>query len=148
MLLIRDAEVADAAELAPLMEALGYPADPATLRERLIRLQATDATGRVLVARLGGVLLGFATLHCTPTLHRPTWVGRITGIAVVPEGRKAGVGRRLVEEAERYFLSLGLTRIEVTSGPTHEQAHPFYRRLGYNDEGIRFAKPLRKPRRA
>jgi GNAT superfamily N-acetyltransferase len=141
-LLIRDAEVSDAAELAPLLETLGYPADVPALRERLIRLQATDPTGRVIVAHLGGALLGFATLHCTPALHRPTWVGRITGLAVMPEGRRAGVGRRLVEEAERYFGSLGLTRVEVTSGPAHERAHPFYRHLGYRDEGIRFAKSL------
>jgi ribosomal protein S18 acetylase RimI-like enzyme len=69
-------------------------------------------------------------------------VGRITGLAVMAEGRRAGVGRRLVEEAERYFASLGLTRVEVTSGPAHERAHPFYRHLGYRDEGIRFAKSL------
>lgn len=143
-LTIRDATPDDVPELVPLLEALGYSADAATIRERLDHLRASDLTGRVIVAVLGSELLGFATLHCTPTLHRPTAVGRITGIAVTGDGRGNGVGRQLVEAAETHFAALGVTRIEVTSGPTHEPAYGFYRHLGYLDQGLRFAKPLPK----
>jgi len=90
----------------------------------------------------GDQLVGFAVLHCTPALHRPTAVGRITAIAVLPSLQGGGVGRALLNAAERYFRELGLTRIEVTSGPTHADAYPFYRRLGYADQGVRFANSL------
>ncbi len=142
---IRDAVPEDAPGLVPLLGALGYPAQAAAVGERLRRLLSSDATGRVLVAVLDTELLGFVTLHCTPTLHHPTAIGRITGIAVAATERGHGVGRHLVEAAERHFTALGLCRIEVTSGPTHEAAYEFYRRLGYADQGLRFAKPLPQP---
>jgi len=141
-LTIRDAGPDDAAALRPLLDALGYPADVESIRERLRTLLATDPGARVLVAAIDGELVGFATLHTTPVLHRATPVGRITGIAVRGSARGAGVGRELVKAAESHFRQQGLRRVEVTSGPTHEQAYPFYRRLGYADQGERFAKPL------
>jgi ribosomal protein S18 acetylase RimI-like enzyme len=139
---IRHAAPEDANGLAPLLDALGYPADIETIASRLRALAAADPQGRVLVATQGEQLIGFATLHSTPVLHRATPVGRITGIAVLPSARAVGVGRELLRAAEAYFRALGLERIEVTSGPMHEQAYAFYRRLGYIDQGVRFAKGL------
>ena len=139
---VRDATSEDAEQLVPLLETLGYGADPVTIADRLHRLLAIDPTGRVLVAADGHQLVGFAVLHCTPALHRPTAVGRITAIAVRPSVQGSGVGRALLRAAEDYFRELGLTRIEVTSGPTHARAYVFYRRLGYEDQGVRFAKGL------
>ena len=66
----------------------------------------------------------------------------MTALAVLPASRRAGVGRQLIEACERHFAALGLERIEVTSGPLHEQAYAFYRRLGYEDQGLRFAKQI------
>lgn len=141
---IREATPGDAEALVPLMDCFGYPADTDTIRARVLALRASDPTGRILVAESAGRLLGFMTLHLTPTLHRPTVVGRITALAVLPENRGSGAGRLLVEAAEEYFATLGLSRIEVTSGPMHAPAHSFYRHLAYEDQGVRFAKVLTK----
>jgi GNAT superfamily N-acetyltransferase len=142
---VRDATVDDAAALVPLLDALGYPADPATIRARLPALGAVGTADRVLVAEADGALLGFAALHATPTLHRGAPVGRITGLAVLPDRHGVGVGRRLVEAAEAHFRACGAERMEVTSGPSHQPAHAFYRHLGYDDQGVRFAKSLLDP---
>jgi GNAT superfamily N-acetyltransferase len=141
---IREATPGDAEALVPVMACFGHPADPETIRARLLLLRAGDPTGRILVAESAGRLLGFMTLHLTPTLHRPTVVGRITALAVLPESRGSNAGRRLVEAAEEYFAGLGLSRVEVTSGPMHAPAHSFYRHLAYEDQGVRFAKVLTK----
>ena len=141
-IIVRDAVAADADSLVPLLSALGYPADALTIADRLRDLHAADETGRVLVAMDGDQCVGFAVLHSTPVLHRATPVGRITGIAVRPSVQGRGVGRELLRAAEAHFRALGLERIEVTSGPTHVGAYPFYRRLGYVDQGVRFAKSL------
>jgi GNAT superfamily N-acetyltransferase len=141
-ILVRDMTTEDAGQVVPLLEALGYGADPATIAARLRALTAADPTGRVLVAASGSRLVGFAVLHTTPALHRPTPVGRITAIAVLPSAQGTGVGKDLVRAAEDYFRQLGLGRIEVTSGPAHQPAYAFYRRLGYLDQGVRFAKNL------
>jgi GNAT superfamily N-acetyltransferase len=143
--LIRDATLDDAPALAPLLRALGYPADPAAIRARLRSLGAVGPADRVLVAEQNGTLQGFAALHATPTLHRGTPVGRITGLAVLPDRHGRGVGRLLVEAAEAHFRACGAERMEVTSGPAHQPAHEFYRHLGYDDQGVRFAKSLAQP---
>lgn len=139
---IRDARPEDAEAMAPLLDALGYPAEAAVIRARCAALQRDDPTARILLATVEGRVLGLATLHVTPVIHRATGIGRITALAVLPEAQGAGIGRRLVAEAERHFVSAGLRRVEVTSGPTHRMAHEFYRRLGYDDHGVRFAKPI------
>jgi ribosomal protein S18 acetylase RimI-like enzyme len=139
---VRDAVPDDAPALAPLLTVLGYPTEPGVLRERLTGLLAEDRTARVLLAAVGDQVLGFITLHATPVLHRSTPVGRITALAVAPGHQGLGVGRRLVEAAEAHFASLGFRRIEVTSGTTHQRAYAFYRRLGYEDQGVRFARVL------
>ena len=87
-------------------------------------------------------VLGLMTLHVTPVIHRATPVGRITVLVVAPDAQGTGVGRALVEAAERHFLALGLERVEVTSGLTHVPAYDFYRHLGYQDHGVRFARVL------
>ena len=141
-IIVRDATPGDATGIVPLLDALGYPADRETIAVRLNALRLVDPAGRVLVAVEGDQVVGFATLHSTPVLHRATGVGRITGIAVRPSVQGRGVGRELLRAAEGHFRAQGLERIEVTSGPTHQAAYQFYRRLGYLDQGVRFAKSL------
>jgi uncharacterized membrane protein/GNAT superfamily N-acetyltransferase len=139
---IREGTGEDAGELSALLDTLGYPADADTVRARLEALRAADPGGRLLVAVAGGRVIGFAALHTTPVLHRPSAVGRITGIAVHPSVQGSGVGGELLRAAEEHFRALGLVRVEVTSGPMHAAAHVFYRRQGYADQGVRFAKAL------
>jgi ribosomal protein S18 acetylase RimI-like enzyme len=140
---IRALAPTDAAALLPLLDALGYPTTESVLRGRLESMFATDPSTRIIGAvSIDGTLVGFACLHETPVPHRPTPVARITALAVLPDTRGSGAGRALVEAAEAHFRSRGLARLEVTSGDNHASAHPFYRHLGYTDQGIRFAKEL------
>ena len=141
-MVIRDATHDDAESLGGLLSTLGYPTDVTAIRARLDALHATDPTGRIIVAVAADQVVGFAALHATPVLHRPTAVGRLTGSAVQPAFQGGGVGGELLRAAEEYFQGIGLGRIEVTSGPMHTPAHLFYRRHGYVDQGVRFAKTL------
>jgi ribosomal protein S18 acetylase RimI-like enzyme len=139
---IRDARADDAPAIAPLLETLGYASDPDLIRQRWATLLKTDPTARVLVGEVDGQVLGVAALHVTPVLHRPTPVGRVTALAVLPASQGTGVGRALIEAAERHFAATGLERIEITSGLSHRPAYDFYRHLGYEDHGLRFAKAI------
>jgi ribosomal protein S18 acetylase RimI-like enzyme len=140
---IRDLSPANAESLLPLLATLGYPSDEALLRSRIARMFESDPSTRVIGAVVDDTVVGFACLHETPVPHRPTAVGRITAIAVLPGTRGTGAGRSLVEAAEAHFVARGIERLEVTSGENHAAAHPFYRHLGYTDQGIRFAKALK-----
>lgn len=139
---VRDLSPADAPALLPLLETLGYPTDAPTLAGRLATMLAQDASARVIGADGNGGIVGFAALHETLVPHRPTAVGRITAIGVLPGARGSGAGRALVEAAEAHFAAKGIARVEVTSGEHHADAHPFYLHLGYTNQGIRFAKAI------
>ena len=141
---IRDASAADAAEVARLLALLGHTAPPGN---HAARLAAHLALGeRVLVASrspaASAPLLGVATLHVTPMLHRAGPVGRITALVVDDDARGQGVGRALVDAAESQLATQGCPLIEITSNRQRTDAHAFYERLGYTATSFRFAKTL------
>ncbi|MEQ7873940.1 GNAT family N-acetyltransferase [Sphingomonas sp. ASV193] len=136
-MIVRDAAVGDAARLAELIALLGHEVTVEGVAARLSRVHPPQ-----LVAEVGGRVVGLCGLAVTEHLHRETPVGRITILVVDAEVRGRGVGRRLVEEAERRLAALGCAMVEVTSNHRLTEAHAFYARLGYDQPSLRFAKPL------
>ena len=137
---IRDARPDDAPAMAVLLDQLGYPAPAATIAARLGAYR--DAGEVALVAARGADVVGLATVHVTPVLHRPTPVGRLTMLVIAEHERGRGVGRALVEAAERAVAARGCALIEVTSNRARTDAHAFYERLGYEPTSVRFKKSL------
>jgi ribosomal protein S18 acetylase RimI-like enzyme len=142
--IIRLATAADAAPLATLLEELGFPAPAEVVITRLRDLAIRGE--RVLVAEVEQTVKGFVSVHVTPVLHRPTPVGRLTALVVKASSRGMGIGRALVEAAERDLRGRGCGLIEVTSHRSLESAHGFYQRLGYEITSYRFRKKLAAPR--
>jgi len=128
--------------MAPLLAELGHPAPPEELAGRLRELLALSSTERVWVAETAGEILGVAAVHLARTLHRPRPVGRITVLVVAPQAQGRGLGRALVAVCERQLADWGAERVELTSGTHRLEAHEFYRRLGYRQEGVKFARRL------
>jgi ribosomal protein S18 acetylase RimI-like enzyme len=77
-----------------------------------------------------------------PLIHRDLPVGRITAMVVRADRRGAGVGRRLEEELEAIARREGCGRIDLTSRHHREEAHAFYRSLGFEETSRRFVKDL------
>ena len=139
-IVVRLARPSDAAALSTLLAELGFPADQTTTEQRLAALERAGET--VLVAVVDDIPSGFASVHTTPVLHRPTALGRITALLVTSSMRGRGVGRALVEAAEEWSRQRGCALIEVTSNQRLTTAHAFYRHLGFEITSIRFAKLL------
>jgi GNAT superfamily N-acetyltransferase len=146
---VREAEMADAAEVVRLLVQLGHsqpPGDPAA------RLAAFLGQGqRVLVAARspsapGSALLGAVTLHIMPVMHRAGPIGRLTAVVVDESARGKGIGRALVRASEAFLLVRGCAQIEITSNKKRTDAHAFYERLGYAATSVRFAKQIGGPR--
>lgn len=135
---IRDLRPRDIPQLCPLLHELGYPVEPDVLEKRFEEFSAKGETA--LVAERGETIIGLVTLHVTPVLHRPGSVGRITTLVVVKSLHGIGVGRSLMEHAERRLWAQGCVMVEVTSNKQRTDAHSFYEKLGYEQTSFRFAK--------
>ena len=138
---VRNACAGDAPVLAALLGELGFPAPAESIATRLETILGASSEV-VLVATRKGVLLGLATLHITPVLHRPRPVGRLTALVVAEQARGQGVGRALVKAAEQLFAVRGCGFVEVTSNRRLTDAHAFYEHLGYEATSLRFKKEL------
>ena len=138
---VRPARPADAADIGALLGELGYPTSPELARERLAALAGDD--NAVLIAVDGaGRALGVIGLHHMPVLHRGGRVAYITALVTASSARGRGVGRALVESAERWARAAGCRRLTVTSAERRSDAHAFYEACGMPYTGRRFAKPL------
>ena len=142
---VRQAAVADAAEIAACLSALGYGTLASLVTERLTSF-AKSPTDAVFVASISGhvSLLGVVSVHLLPLFHAPGLLGRITSLAVCDEARGKGVGKALVTAAEEWAWAAGARRIEVTSGDHRPAAHAFYQATGYSLDERRFIKHAAK----
>jgi N-acetylglutamate synthase-like GNAT family acetyltransferase len=84
---------------------------------------AQITAGSVRVAEQDGVVVGFAVL-----LERSADACELDGLLVDPDRMRAGVGRRLVEDAKRIARGPGATRIDLVANP---QAVAFYEAVGF-----------------
>src|SRR3954468_22536282 len=122
---IRTATSADAPALAPLLGELGYPQDVDHLAARISQL-ADTCTDAVIAAELDGRVVGIACLHVTAFLHLPgAGRGRLTALVVDAAYRGAGIGRRLLQAAERAAELRGCIALELTSAAHRTAAHRF-----------------------
>lgn len=82
----------------------------------------------VLVAAIDGELVGLCTAYDdieSVRFGRRVWV---EDLAVHPERRSLGIGKRLLDEAKRWAKSRGATHLELDSGEARAAAHRFYER--------------------
>jgi GNAT superfamily N-acetyltransferase len=138
---IRTARPADAPALAGLLAELGYPQAAAELAPQIAALADTD-TDTVLVAEVGGQVIGMASLHVTPLFYERHSRGRITALVVDPNQRRRAVGRHLLEALEAAASRRSCGAVELTTGPHRPGAHRFYLAAGYQDRPHRFFKQL------
>lgn len=135
---LRDAKPADAPRLAELIAELGHEIDAKVVRKNLGPLGKANETP--IVATLGKEVVGLCGIHRMLALHRDHLVGRVNILVVTKAAHGQGIGRMLLEEAERRLRKAGCGRIEITVGEERHAALAFYRHLGYERTTIRFQK--------
>lgn len=119
----------DAAEIARLSTQLGYPADVATMRERLDVL-LEDERQFIHVIAAGERLLGWIAAERRVNLESGDSV-EIVGLVVDEAAQRRGIGQQLVAAVLDWARAQGQRRVVVRSNVVREQSHPFYERLGF-----------------
>jgi len=138
---IRQATLDDAAQIAGLITALGYPTNARDMRARLEGLLA-DPGYVTLVAEQGGEALGVAGACLARFYEKNGLYARLVALVVSEASHGKGVGASLVRAVERWANGKGAVEIFLNSGVQREGAHSFYEKLGYRETGVRFSKEL------
>lgn len=84
-----------------------------------------------VVARCGRTVQGFAGLMYTPD------EAHVTNIAVAPEWRGQGIGRRLLAEVSWIAIGRGLDALTLEVRASNDVAQSLYRQFGFESEGVR-----------
>ena len=125
----REITTGDAAAAAKLSEELGYPVSTEGMEQRIQSL-AGLADHVVYVACLTGEVVGWIDVSVTCHLQEEPRA-EIGGLVVSSTVRGGGIGRVLVECAERWTVHRGLNTLVVRSQISRDAAHRFYIREGF-----------------
>ncbi len=107
--------------------------DPRRDIARKLRVQAD----LFLVACLDGEIIG--SVMAGYDGHR----GWINYLAVLPGRRRAGIGKRLMEEAEARLRAAGCPKINLQVRSTNSEVIEFYQRIGFKvDDVVSLGKRL------
>ena len=137
---VRPAAPGDAARLAALSTALGYPMTPEEAVDRLGGIADHPDHG-LLVAEIGGRVEGWIQVSL-PRIFETPLQAEIAGLIVDEAARGGGIGRKLVEAAQAWARVQGCRAIRVRSNVVRERAHAFYERDGFRE--IKTQKVLEK----
>ena len=120
---------------------LGYQCDKSLVKERITQLD--PGREAVYVALIDERVIGYIHVEKYNTLYFET-MANILGLAVSGKYRKKGVGKALVDQAEKWANENDISLMRLNSGAKRSGAHDFYRRLGYSSEKdqVRFIKRI------
>ncbi len=138
---VREAELADAEQIAQLVTDLGYPTTPHQMRQRLETI-LSDEDYRTLVACADGDIVGFVGTRVGPLYENDGRYGQIMALAVASRHQRRGIGRMLMQAAESRLVERGARVLVVNSGDDRRDAHAFYENLGYSCTARRYKKLL------
>ncbi|MGN0642168.1 MAG: GNAT family N-acetyltransferase [Huintestinicola sp.] len=137
---IRTADIGDSGAVSEISrDDLGYDCSPDFVREKLKKLDLDREA--VFAAESEEGVVGYIHVEKYDTLYSET-LANILGFAVRRSCRRKGIGRLLINEAEKWAKSHGAAGLRLNSGAERTDAHSFYRAVGFDSEKqqLRFIK--------
>jgi len=138
---IRDACLRDSSVIARLMSQLGYPTSSDEMKERLAGI-LPNSDYMTLIAEVQKDAVGVIGIGVNRYYEKNGVYGRLLALVVDERWRGQGIGASLVAQAEHWLKEREVTSIVVNSGKHRDEAHRFYKQLGYEETGVRLVKSL------
>ncbi len=117
------------------------PDDPVAVRRLAERLGNPAERVRALLGVIGERVVGYAVVgpdrHPVAAGAAGTSRGEVYALYLLPEAQGAGLGRRLLREAERALLDAGFQDGVLWMIQSNERARGFYERMGWQRTGER-----------
>jgi N-acetylglutamate synthase-like GNAT family acetyltransferase len=127
--LIRQASLSDCEAISRLTNQLGYDVESRGLEARLARiLERSDQ--RFLVAESEAEVVGWIHVAVWEFLEADAFA-IIAGLVVDANHRRKGIGKTLMDHAERWAREDGRSVMRLWSSQSRTAAHQFYESLGY-----------------
>jgi GNAT superfamily N-acetyltransferase len=154
---IREAESADAPDIADLLRSLGLFAhlegEAREVTQERVRchlgLCAADDSHLVLVAQLpSGEIVGYCAVHWLPYLILPGPEGYVSELFIMEQFRAQGLGSRLLEAVKSEAQKRGCSRLMLLNMRKRESyQRQFYAKHGWEErpDAANFILPLRDP---
>ena len=127
---VRSALLTDAGRIAELSGQLGYPSSAASARRRLHNLLAKPDHAIWVAENPEGSVTGWIHVFVKQLLESER-EAEIGGLVVDRKFRGQGVGKALVDRAERWARARRLKSVHLHSNIVRKDAHAFYQELGY-----------------
>ncbi|MBD3882239.1 GNAT family N-acetyltransferase [Phormidium tenue FACHB-886] len=89
-----------------------------------------------------GNRLGFISLGTVTDLFTQEPCGYISDLAVIAAAEGQGVGRALMHAGEAWARQQGYRLLTLNAFPQNERARSLYRQLGFEEDLIKYIKPL------
>lgn len=102
------------------------------------RVNATSDHQALLLGSRGATDLALGAVGCDE-VHRDVF--HLYSFWVAPEARRAGVGRRMLEELESWARTRGATRLQLFVSDTAAPARRLYESAGFASDGRTEASP-------
>jgi ribosomal protein S18 acetylase RimI-like enzyme len=141
---VRSATPDDAADIADLLEALGYESTREDVDGRLRRLLSRSESG-VFVAEIADKPVAVASYQLIDLLERGQPQCRVTTLVTDREHRRRGAATALIQAIESIARERRCFRLEVTTRPERADALDFYAELGFCERPHRLVKYLEDP---
>jgi GNAT superfamily N-acetyltransferase len=144
-MLIRKANLDDAAQLMPLMAELGYPQSLEEMKQR-IEIYSDGNIYNLLVAETDNKIVGLVAFVMYEIIVAPYKRCRVEGLVVDKNYRGQGIGHKLMAYVEGIAKESNCSIVDLTSGLRRMEsgAHDFYKTIGYDNDGDRAKVYLRK----
>ena len=142
--MIREINISDAQEIQKICKvALGYDVDISTVRNQINKLSCDNKHHIIAVYEDDNIhkVIGFVHAQVYESVYSDTGLN-ILGLAVDPDFRGNGVGKKLIGYIEKYAMDNGISFIRLNSANHRVEAHKFYENIGYKSDKLqkRFIK--------
>ena len=98
----------------------------------------SENNSHILVAEIGGVVVGFVNFTTRKTILHRGLSGLIDEIIVAKSYRGKGLGKQLLSSAIEKSRQLGCCEVEVSTEKTNIKAREFFRQCGFTERGLLF----------
>ena len=144
MHMIREINISDAEDIQKICKtALGYDVDISTVRNQIKKLSCDNKNHIIAVYEDENTkkVIGFVHAQVYESVYSDIGLN-ILGLAVDPDFKGNGVGKKLIGYIEKHAMDNVISFIRLNSANHRVEAHRFYENIGYKCDKLqkRFIK--------